>query len=150
MSIAQHKDKEKRREYNREYYDRQAANPVFRAKQVARQKDYAANRAPRETIENAQRLKKLHGQRRQIWRRALALDHYGGECACCGEDRAFFLVIDHIDGGGNKHRKETGMWRLADWLRKNDWPSGFQVLCHNCNAAKYKFGECPCGEEIPR
>lgn len=31
---------------------------------------------------------------------------YGGACACCGESREPFLAIDHIAGGGNKHRKE--------------------------------------------
>jgi len=28
------------------------------------------------------------------------------------------------------------------WLRKYNYPKGFQVLCHNCNMAK-RFGVCP-------
>src|SRR5262245_31945117 len=34
--------------------------------------------------------------------RVLALEHYGGSpprCACCGEQDAGFLTLDHIDGG---------------------------------------------------
>ncbi len=40
------------------------------------------------------------------------------------------LSIDHIKGGGKKHIKEIG-WNFYFWLRKNNYPSGFQVLCMN-------------------
>lgn len=67
------------------------------------------------------------------------------KCACCGEDTYEFLSLDHIYGGGNQHRKVTktvgsGIYR---WLRKNGYPKGFQVLCHNCNQAKGIYGQCP-------
>jgi len=73
------------------------------------------------------------------------LDHYGNKCVCCGETTPEFLAIDHINGGGNKHRKEVGgsgpvMYR---WLKKNNYPEGFQILCHNCNMAKGFYGACP-------
>jgi len=78
--------------------------------------------------------------------RKMAIGHYGGKCACCGESTYEFLSIDHIDGGGNKHRKEInskGGWAFATWLKKNDYPEGFQVLCHNCNMAKGCYSKCP-------
>ena len=25
---------------------------------------------------------------------------------------------------------------LVNWLVRNDFPEGFQILCHNCNTAK--------------
>ncbi len=54
-----------------------------------------------------------------------------------------FLAIDHIDGGGTKHRKKirTGMFHW--WLKKNGWPDGFRVACHNCNSALGHYGYCP-------
>lgn len=66
-------------------------------------------------------------------------------CACCGEQEIIFLTLDHIDGGGNKHRKEIGGGGLNQYLflRRNNYPSGFQVLCYNCNCAKGFFGKCP-------
>jgi hypothetical protein len=68
---------------------------------------------------------------------------YGGKCSCCGEDEFVFLAVDHIDGGGNQHRKELGgNQRFYAWLRRNEYPSGFQVLCWNCNWAKH-HGGCP-------
>lgn len=71
-------------------------------------------------------------------------DAYGGAtCRCCGEHRMEMLSIDHIHGGGCQHRKQKGVSALYLWLRRNNYPSGFQVLCMNCNFAKGKFGECP-------
>ena len=70
---------------------------------------------------------------------------YGGVCQCCGESEIKFLAIDHINGGGNKHNiqlKKRGI-NFYRWLRKNNFPKGFQVLCHNCNMAKGFYGRCP-------
>lgn len=75
-----------------------------------------------------------------------ALAAYGGHCDCCGEDRHEFLAIDHINGGGKKHRAEIGVGIGAGffrWLRNQNYPSDFRVLCHNCNFAFGNFGYCP-------
>lgn len=32
---------------------------------------------------------------------------------------------------------------FREWQRKNNYPKGFQVLCHNCNLAKGFYGKCP-------
>jgi len=72
---------------------------------------------------------------------------YGGyTCACCGISYSHeFMCIDHINGGGNKHREELGVWgdTLHRWLKRNNYPPGFQVLCANCNQAKSRHKECP-------
>ena len=73
----------------------------------------------------------------------LVFEHYGKECVCCGEDEVMFLTMDHIDGGGEKHRKEIGR-KIYNWLYRNNFPEGFQVLCMNCNWGKYlNGGSCP-------
>jgi len=47
------------------------------------------------------------------------------------------LSIDHIHGGGGKHKKVAGSGsRLYSWLKKNKFPEGFQVLCMNCQFIK--------------
>ena len=76
---------------------------------------------------------------------------YGGVfCKCCGESGLSFLTIDHIDGNGAEHRRElygasakkaTGM-HMYSWLKKHSYPSGFQVLCFNCNTSKHINGIC--------
>lgn len=67
-------------------------------------------------------------------------------CACpgCGVVIDEFLSIDHINGGGNKHRNGGPQKvNIYSWLRKNNFPAGFQILCMNCNTAKGFYGECP-------
>ena len=79
-------------------------------------------------------------------RREAVLEHYGGRCACCGEDEQCFLAIDHTDGEGNTHRKEINKYgsTFFKWLIDKDFPEGFQVLCHNCNMGKHlNGGKCP-------
>ncbi len=70
---------------------------------------------------------------------------YGSECACCGEARYEFLTIDHVNGGGTQQRRELGnsSMAIARWLKKNNYPEGYQILCFNCNCAKGASGYCP-------
>ena len=82
--------------------------------------------------------------------RQAALRAYGGEkpvCACrnCKESHYEFLTIDHINGGGSQHRREVvkGSGDMYRWLRNNNYPPGFRVLCWNCNLAIALYGKCP-------
>jgi hypothetical protein len=70
---------------------------------------------------------------------------YGGYvCACCGEIERLFLTLDHIENGGNKHRKEIGASKIYFWLKRHGYPPGFQVLCMQCNWGKrMNGGICP-------
>ena len=65
------------------------------------------------------------------------------KCECCGEKILEFLCLDHIEGGGTKHRKSIGISSTYFWIIRNDYPKGFRVLCHNCNQAIGSYGECP-------
>ena len=74
---------------------------------------------------------------------------YGGyKCACCGESERLFLSIDHIDNNGAEERK-SGLYSGSGysfyrWLRKSGFPTGYQVLCMNCQVGKHKNGGvCP-------
>lgn len=99
-----------------------------------------------EINEYARKYKAEHREEGIAKRRKLrqeVLEHYGGKCVCCGETTYEFLTFDHISGNGAEHRKNTKAKRLGDWLRINDYPSGFQVLCYNCNCAKGQGGTCP-------
>ena len=81
--------------------------------------------------------------------RLICLVHYGGnppKCNCCGESYIEFLGIDHINGGGGKHRKSIKVL-IYSWLKSNNFPTGFRVLCHNCNMAKSFYGQCPHDKE---
>lgn len=81
-------------------------------------------------------------------RRMAALSYYSNgdiKCACCEDGHIEFLVIDHINGGGRKHRAEIGDGgqSIFSWLKKNNYPQGYRVLCHNCNSSLGHYGYCP-------
>jgi hypothetical protein len=81
----------------------------------------------------------------------VVMDHYSNgsfRCACCSESNLDFFTIDHIDGGGLKERMalfgrpNTAGTKFYNWLIKKGFPSGYQVLCANCNMSKGKHGVC--------
>jgi hypothetical protein len=68
-----------------------------------------------------------------------ALKHYSPELKCqrCGFSDIRALSIDHINNDGSKHRKEIGKGRaIYYWLKNNNYPEGYQVLCMNCQFIK--------------
>lgn len=76
------------------------------------------------------------------------LSHYcDGElrCACCGETELDFLTLDHVNNDGAEHRRQLGAAGVSVycWIKRNKFPTGFAILCWNCNAAKGRFGICP-------
>ena len=79
--------------------------------------------------------------------RSMCFDHYGRQCACCGETELLFLTFDHINGGGNKHNRKVGY--IPRWLVSQGFPDGFQVLCMNCNLGRsINGGVCPHQERM--
>lgn len=165
---------EEKREYNREYYQKNreillaAQHAYDDANQEARRlrdREYYLKNRERRLAENKEYRRKnwariyarqLQWQREnpervnlksRLCRRRLREEvfaAYGGVCECCREDDLDFLEIDHLLGGGNKHRKELGSnAKLYGWLRANKYPQEFRILCSNCNKAISKLGWCP-------
>lgn len=75
--------------------------------------------------------------------------HYGSRCACCGEKDKRFLSLDHVDGGGNAHRRSIRTkGSIYEWAVKNGFPPILQILCFNCNMGKqWNGGVCPHEED---
>lgn len=70
----------------------------------------------------------------------------GQKCACpcgCKITAHEILTIDHIDGWRKHHDKKLVGVALYRWLRRNNYPAGFRVLCMNCNFSHGHFGYCP-------
>jgi len=94
--------------------------------------------------------------RSRLERKQKVFSHYSNgslKCACCGVQGLEFLTVDHIISrktmesdlqlmkmgySAKLHGKD-----LYYWLEKNNFPSGFQILCWNCNFAKGSLGKCP-------
>ena len=81
-------------------------------------------------------LKKAKEMRKQL--KLEILSHYSSNLKCnsCGFSDIRALSIDHIKGNGNKHRKAIGRMDFYQWIKKNNFPKGFQVLCFNCQWIK--------------
>lgn len=101
-------------------------------------------------LEIQQKYRDSHKQQLQEYRRRRGreiklevLGHYsknGDEPVCtrCGFSDIRALSIDHVLGGGSAHRqdyKATGN-HFYNWLKKENYPSGYQVLCMNCQFIK--------------
>ena len=66
------------------------------------------------------------------------------KCNCCGFENINALSIDHVKGRKNVlHRKKDGGVLLYYWIKRNDYPKDFQVLCMMCNLAKHDNEKCP-------
>lgn len=99
----------------------------------------------RRTPDNLER-NRIQAQNYRKKNRLEMLNRYSNndpKCACCGEAHYEFLAIDHINGGGNQHRKDVQPALMYSHLKALNWPTGYQVLCHNCNNAKGYYGKCP-------
>jgi len=94
-------------------------------------------------VESHRKSSRLYAKRCAIKLRMEIISHYGGHCACCGEDQIDFLTIDHINNDGAKARREgiykTGS-RFYIWIKKSGFPEDLQVLCRNCNWSKFSNG----------
>lgn len=100
--------------------------------------------------------KECNRNRNNIRNRALrlkVLSHYSEDgiprCACCDNQHIEFLALDHINGGGSQQRKTIKI-RWWEWIRRNGYPKGFRVLCHNCNQSLGIYGYCPHATDTSR
>ncbi len=94
------------------------------------------------TIQNQKRL----NENSRVWRakeKLEVLKHYypNGDypvCVRCGFSDIRALSIDHILGGGTAQKEDykVGGNHFYTWLRKQRYPSGYQVLCMNCQFIK--------------
>ena len=63
-------------------------------------------------------------------------------CTGCKTNVIELLVIDHKK---KRTKEEKGLAGkpLYEYLKKNNYPDGYQVLCYSCNFVKEKYDKCP-------
>lgn len=114
---------------------RQAYHQKNRDQIIAKVSDWVANNPDRRRKNALAYYYRLQHQ---------AIEAYGGyRCFWCGITEPLVLCIDHIDNDGSEHRRKLGTLggaKFYKWLKDNNYPAGFQVLCMNCNHAKYRNG----------
>jgi hypothetical protein len=110
-----------------------------------RSRDRKNNRWDKEWSKNNPDKRKEITKRTNTKIRLECLNKYSNndiKCSCCGENNIEFMSIDHIDGGGTQQRRDLG-GSIYQWLRQNNYPDGFRILCHNCNSSLGYYGYCP-------
>ena len=123
------KSKEKRRAWNILNRDRinKTRNKRYRQWLETHPEVYAANMLRQKVRVERDKIK--------------VLTYYGGgSCGCvkCGESRLACLTIDHMNGRETTEHEDKKLHgkALYNWLRKNDYPQGYQTLCMNCQWVK--------------
>lgn len=89
---------------------------------------------------------KRKGRERGVKNKLIAMTYYcNGKpyCVGCGVENMEVLTLDHINEDGAEHRRVESMGSTSDWVVQNGLPSGFQVLCWNCNNAKHRHQSVP-------
>ncbi len=90
------------------------------------------------SCEHCLQLHRLSQIRRSRKRKLQVQQAYGGKCVHCGKDDPDILCLDHINGGGRKHREKLGG---SDGVYKQvinaGYPTDFRLLCYNCNIIAY-------------
>ena len=131
--------KEERAAHAREY---RRAHPEARAKTVERQRQRRKTSEYRAYMKaNAQNIY-LRRKRNREKLKIEVFMHYSNnkmECARCGYNNIDALCIDHIHNNGCYERKVfkiSGGDKFYRWLKKRGFPSGYQILCFNCNQLK--------------
>lgn len=88
---------------------------------------------------NKERLQAKARYDNAIIRDRVLFEYSDGEMCCASclytDERA--LTIDHVDNNGAEHRKQLKRANIYIWLEQNNYPPGYQVLCHNCNWIKH-------------
>ena len=107
---------------------------------------HAAHKEQRNAKQRTPEAKEYHRNFSHAWSAELklaAFNKYGKACLCCNETHNEMLNIDHIHGRKSVgHARNMKGPKLYKWLADNNYPSGFQTLCFNCNFSKHRFGEC--------
>ena len=109
-----------------------------------------------ENLEKARAGSRNYLKRTRLERKQKVFSYYTDgslKCACCGVQGLEFLTVDHIISRKKMdldlqlmnmgYSSELDGKDLYYWLEKNNFPSGFQILCWNCNFAKHNLGKCP-------
>ena len=77
---------------------------------------------------------------------------YGKSCECCGNSELLFLIIDHINGGGNKEVRSSfgSSWYrslIKEFQATGARRTDLRTLCYNCNMGRQRNGGvCPHAE----
>lgn len=78
--------------------------------------------------------------RKKIRLKERVLGYYGGECVCCHESAACFLIL--VGSNEEVGKPDKSFDSFLRRLARLGFPDGYTVICYNCNAGS-RWGVCP-------
>jgi hypothetical protein len=143
MRILTEKQKRENKERCKKWYYN------HREEQMKKKKEERVNPLTREKILNSQNksyyknheknciCSRIQSRERRKKAKKLIISHYSNGkncCEICGITDIEVLTLDHINGGGRKHKEKIGgSSYLYRNLINNNFPEGYRILCMNCN-----------------
>lgn len=132
-------------ERRKNYYQKNKER-ISTQKKIAWQKNIVKNQENHRLyyLKNREEIKKKTKQYYNAWKnynKCITISHYSNGTMCCkncGENIIELFTIDHVNGGGHKHRKQIGQANIFVWLRRHNFPDGYQILCYNCNCVQQR------------
>lgn len=100
-----------------------------------------------DVLEETKSGRRLMKRKRRDTTKLMIVTAYGKVCNHCGETYLPVLTMDHVLENGAEHRKKIGKgsgklrtWIMTRYAETGKWPKDIQLLCYNCNIAKYRNG----------
>lgn len=130
-----------RKEWTRVYYQTHKEEYATRRKKWAEENKDKINAYNQKYRDNDRQRYRAYNRKADEKRKILALTAYSPLgvpiCARCGITNIDVLCVDHISNNGKECREKHGSGvTFYQWLKTNNFPPGFQVLCWNCNHLK--------------
>jgi len=113
-------------------------------KDPAKEKQSSKERTVRYKNKHRERLRPIRNKRNLVDNRRIkriVFAEYGNKCACCLEETAAFLTLDHINNDG----KNVSGARLYRQVRREGFPKDrYRLLCWNCNCGRASMPDKRC------
>jgi len=136
------KNREKRNNYQNSQYKENPEGRINRMQEWRRknpEKYKASFKRDRERL--AEWIKENYSN----WKQEVIKHYTKGKncCECCGFSDQRFLTIDHIVPRSKTKEPRMGGSSLYKYILNRNFPSGYQILCYNCNMGKRDNLDCP-------
>lgn len=138
--------REKYRPYHKEYKRKYRFKPEVKEYDRKYAEKHNKTEEHKQSYEKHRPKKNIKSTDRRKEQKMITIPHYSKGTMKCELHKQFWgneftdfdlLTIDHVNGGGTKHRKEIKGGNIHHWLIKNGLPEGYRVLCWNCNRKVY-------------
>lgn len=102
------------------------------------------------------KMKQYRKKSKRLELKTEVMAHYSGynppRCGKCGKNDIAQLTIDHVRNDGALLRRIYPMQNknICKWLKLNNFPIGYQVLCRRCNEEKKRDNKVYFAGDIKR